>query len=389
MFENIIGHGAVVDGLREALLGDRLPAALLLAGEPCVGKGTLAHEVARVVTCERDGAWDCACAACASQRLLTNPDTITIGTRDFVAETAAAARAYERAPRQGTRFLAIRAARKLLRRFDGGLVAEQRLARLRPHIVRLAEAVEAIEGAESPSASDVLALVPLVRALREAAPADLAAVDAIRFIASWAHLSPTGVAKVVIVEDAHRLLDSARNAMLKTLEEPPASTRFILTTTRRSAIMPTILSRVRTIALAPRTGDDNADVITRVFRALVDDRSSADLQRFIVSEAGFDPKAWERAADAVIDGARDARATWSSVLRSLPDGGDRATHARGLVAALVDRLRAELVVAGPRDVARIAAIRRAVDHATVLIETRNMNPTTVLAGLGDDLVRGA
>ena len=49
------------------------------------------------------------------------------------------------------------------------------------------------------------------------------------------------------------MLESVRNALLKILEEPPADTVFILTTSRRNAVMSTILSRVRTYQFNERT----------------------------------------------------------------------------------------------------------------------------------------
>ncbi|MGP1530545.1 MAG: hypothetical protein ACTTI3_09480, partial [Treponema sp.] len=59
---------------------------------------------------------------------------------------------------------------------------------------------------------------------------------------------------------------SARNAFLKILEEPPEYAFFILTTTRRAAIIPTILSRVRTYVFIERESKHQQSVIERVFR---------------------------------------------------------------------------------------------------------------------------
>ena len=49
--------------------------------------------------------------------------------------------------------------------------------------------------------------------------------------------------KVYIIDEAHMLSNSAFNALLKTLEEPPAHTKFILATTEVKKIPATILSR--------------------------------------------------------------------------------------------------------------------------------------------------
>ena len=61
--------------------------------------------------------------------------------------------------------------------------------------------------------------------------------------------------------------ESCRNALLKILEEPPSDVVFILTTTRRGAVMPTILSRVRTYNFTQRTQVQEREVLDRVFHA--------------------------------------------------------------------------------------------------------------------------
>jgi DNA polymerase-3 subunit gamma/tau len=70
---------------------------------------------------------------------------------------------------------------------------------------------------------------------------------------------------VVIIENADRLQESVRNALLKILEEPPEQALFVLTTTRRQAIMPTILSRCRTYTFDTRTPEQNRDILKRIF----------------------------------------------------------------------------------------------------------------------------
>ena len=62
--------------------------------------------------------------------------------------------------------------------------------------------------------------------------------DSINFIAS----SP-GKKRVFILDEVHMLSNAASNAFLKTLEEPPEHCIFILATTEKHKIIPTILSR--------------------------------------------------------------------------------------------------------------------------------------------------
>ena len=69
-------------------------------------------------------------------------------------------------------------------------------------------------------------------------------VDNIRSIRQEVAYSTTGLKyKVYIIDEAHMLSPSAFNALLKTLEEPPANVVFILATTEEHKILPTILSR--------------------------------------------------------------------------------------------------------------------------------------------------
>lgn len=58
----------------------------------------------------------------------------------------------------------------------------------------------------------------------------------------WGSDAPLeGAMKVVVIEDAHRLTPQAANALLKMTEEPPATTRFVLTAAGR--VLPTLESR--------------------------------------------------------------------------------------------------------------------------------------------------
>ena len=69
-------------------------------------------------------------------------------------------------------------------------------------------------------------------------------VDDIRNLTDQVRIPPqTGNYKVYIIDEVHMLSQSAFNAFLKTLEEPPAHAIFILATTEKHKIIPTILSR--------------------------------------------------------------------------------------------------------------------------------------------------
>ena len=69
-------------------------------------------------------------------------------------------------------------------------------------------------------------------------------VDDIRNLTDQVRVPPqVGKYKVYIIDEVHMLSKSAFNAFLKTLEEPPPHAKFILATTEKHKIIPTILSR--------------------------------------------------------------------------------------------------------------------------------------------------
>jgi DNA polymerase-3 subunit delta' len=73
-----------------------------------------------------------------------------------------------------------------------------------------------------------------------------------RGVIEWAALAPPlGCHRWVLVEEAHRLNESSGNILLKTLEEPPPDTHFILVTHRPEALLQTIRSRCERIPFAP------------------------------------------------------------------------------------------------------------------------------------------
>lgn len=69
-------------------------------------------------------------------------------------------------------------------------------------------------------------------------------VDQIRDLRDNVRFAPTrGKYKVYIIDEVHMLTSAAFNALLKTLEEPPAHVKFIFATTEPQKVLPTILSR--------------------------------------------------------------------------------------------------------------------------------------------------
>lgn len=77
-------------------------------------------------------------------------------------------------------------------------------------------------------------------------------IDEIRALRERVHIAPTsGKYKVYIIDEVHMLTREAFNALLKTLEEPPAHVIFILATTEIHKLPDTIVSRCITFTLRP------------------------------------------------------------------------------------------------------------------------------------------
>ena len=92
-------------------------------------------------------------------------------------------------------------------------------------------------------------------------------VDDIRNLVDQVLIPPTtGKYRVFIIDEVHMLSSSAFNAFLKTLEEPPSYAIFILATTEKHKIIPTILSRCQIYDFARITPDDITDHLADVAR---------------------------------------------------------------------------------------------------------------------------
>ena len=77
-------------------------------------------------------------------------------------------------------------------------------------------------------------------------------VDAIRNLELEANFRPfESSSRFFIIDPADKMNDEASNALLKTLEEPPATSHIFLVTSRPDALLPTIRSRVQTLRFAP------------------------------------------------------------------------------------------------------------------------------------------
>ncbi len=271
MFENIIGHRQTVELLKDQIAHNRLPGSILIEGPRYSGKLTLALELARALTCTGDRSWNCSCSNCHSQKMLIQSDTLLLGYDNFMEEISVARQLIENNDQIYSRYLFLRSVRKLLRRFDPVFYDEKetKFKKVQPLLAFLEETLATInpEDLSIPIKSKTLdSIAENAEDLVKELNLSTIPVNQIRKVTFWAHTSTTESRKVVIIENAEKMNDSARNSMLKILEEPPANCFFIFISSRTGEIIPTIRSRLRSYPLKERTPEEDSRVLSLIFR---------------------------------------------------------------------------------------------------------------------------
>jgi DNA polymerase-3 subunit gamma/tau len=279
MFSHIIGQTAV-SRLSADADGGKLPPSVLFAGPSASGKGTAALALARRLSCETGGTdAACRCPSCVRHLQLSHPDLLCMGSRAFSAETAAAADAFSRALNReegaldpaDAAALFVRAVRKLLLRFVPALWEDEKnygkFAGLAASLEEALEEIGAAGGDTAGAARAGAAAVKDAARLEAEGIGGSIPINQIRRAAAWAHLAPNGRRKLLLIENADRMQEGARNSLLKMLEEPPEHVSIVLTASRERALLQTILSRLRPYRFVRRPPDVEALVIRRVFGA--------------------------------------------------------------------------------------------------------------------------
>src|SRR3954466_457483 len=93
-------------------------------------------------------------------------------------------------------------------------------------------------------------------------------IDEIRDLRDKVHIAPTSAKyKVYIIDEVHMLTKEAFNALLKTLEEPPAHVVFILATTEAHKLPETIISRTQRFAFKPVDPAKVSELLRQIVKA--------------------------------------------------------------------------------------------------------------------------
>ncbi len=174
-------------------------------------------------------------------------------------------------------------------------------------------------------------------------------VDQVRDLRETVRYAPAqGKFKVYIIDEVHMLSAAAFNALLKTLEEPPAHVKFVFATTDPQKVLPTIVSRCQRFDLKPIPPDL---IVERLKRIAVDEKIK-------VSDAALACIA--RLADG---GMRDAQSIFDQMISfcGAEIGEPDVLDVYGLVAA--DRIAALAAALAAGDHKQLIAIVDECDAA--------------------------
>lgn len=173
-------------------------------------------------------------------------------------------------------------------------------------------------------------------------------IDQVRGLASFLALTThRGGARVLLIEPAEAMNSAAANALLKTLEEPPPATRFVLVSHHPRRLAATILSRClpvdvamppRAEALAWLSAQGVADAEVALTRAagrplqalqLADPEAAADRESFLrlLGQPAFDPHAVaDKASRETVAAWTEWLQTWCHDLMLVGAGGEPRFH---------------------------------------------------------------
>jgi len=205
-FSSILGQDKTVKRLRALIESSRVPPALIFHGAPGTGKFLTALEFAKALNCSH------------TEHRERRPAPPPPDENDLFA--AAAAPAPEPEPEPGP-------------------------AKVHSDLSDSCGACLSCLQAASGAHPDIRVVDTAFQAalLDEAESANLK-IDTMRELTRWAQQKPMlSNWKVFIVRDAEAMMPPAQNALLKTLEEPPPGTVVILTVSKKTSLLATILSR--------------------------------------------------------------------------------------------------------------------------------------------------
>ena len=154
--------------------------------------------------------------------------------------------------------------------------------------------------------------------------ASVITVDEVRRIKGFLqHSASQGAYRVVIIDRAEEMNTAAANAVLKSLEEPPQRTVFLLISSEPGRLLPTIQSRCRRLDLKPLAADDLLSALAAPLAAAGHDIPTADATRLVSALAEGSVR---RALTLIAGGAVEQHGKLVGLLTALPQLDFEAVH---------------------------------------------------------------
>jgi len=127
-------------------------------------------------------------------------------------------------------------------------------------------------------------------------------VESARSLAHFMGLTASqGGGRFALIDEAHKMTRSAQNAILKTIEEPPAGAVIFLTATTVGGLLPTIRSRCRLLPMRPLADNQVEAVLARLGLSLPDGEGARRLLRMAGGSAGQAVRLIEADALSLLD----------------------------------------------------------------------------------------
>ncbi|MDD7202607.1 MAG: hypothetical protein SPF89_11645 [Sphaerochaetaceae bacterium] len=283
------------DVLEGDMRSGKFPQAVLFGGPRYSLKMTTALETVRILSCQKEGADDCQCPSCRASRLLEDNNLLVLSQRDQASILRTSVGVYRRLRTLTSREQLVRATRIALLYYHGALLktaaSSQKAAfaaagALNDLLLTLRNADEDDEKGALKFEKEYLDALKKLE-LVERKDTTLS-IDQVRAIDDWTHQTTVGGKRqFVILEGVEEANVSARNSLLKILEEPPKDVYFILISTHPERLLATILSRVRKYRFSPLEGDS----VKRLLASSYPDKPYTSFEEFFLAGSGSDSTA--------------------------------------------------------------------------------------------------
>ncbi|MDT4762940.1 hypothetical protein [Sphaerochaeta sp. PS] len=269
---------------------------------------TSALESARVLSCKEEGLSSCRCASCRKFDLLTMPNLVIVSQRDHESVIETALASFVRLRSDFSRRFLIRTVRILLLQYHASLSGSSQSATQSANYDAASQVSDLLmELSEEKGEIAEKRAKALSQSLKTALKALLAAsrknttisVNEVRALDEWINQTSMGEQKrFIIIESLEQTNASARNSLLKMLEEPPTDVYFFLISEYPNRIMQTILSRVRKYSFPP-VREDRVNALLSPF--FLGTERFATLESFFLQGGGLDLAKHDEVVQTLLD----------------------------------------------------------------------------------------